>query len=187
MGDSRGITAMSFKGNVAENWKLWRARFENYLVASEIIKKDKKTQCAQLLHYIGDEGFKVYTTFHLEDEEQGKLQPLITKFEEHFIGKENLAYERYKFFTYRQSEGQTTEDFVVELKKKASRCKLETLQDSLVVTMLTCGIRNETIRERLLQEQTMTSDKAIELSGIGISQSKKSCHRYGSVQRGVIE
>ncbi|KAK9686222.1 hypothetical protein QE152_g37356 [Popillia japonica] len=151
MGDNRGVMPLCTRGNMAENWKLWRARFENYLVASEVCKKDEKTQCAQLLHYIGDDGFKIYTTFKLEEGQQNKLKDLLRKFEEHFIGKENVAYERYKFFTYRQEEGKSLEDIVIELKKKASRCKLEGLQDRLIVTMITCRIRNEAIRQRLLR------------------------------------
>ncbi|KAK9679093.1 hypothetical protein QE152_g40302 [Popillia japonica] len=104
--------------------------------------------------------------------QQNKLRDLLQKFEEHFIGKENVAYERYKFFTYRQEEGESLEDFIIELKKKASRCKLEGLQDSfkleglqdsLIVTMITCGIRNEAIRQRLLENDTLTLEKAVEL------------------------
>lgn len=116
MGDNRGITPLSLRGNQAEHWKLWRARFENYLVASEITKKAENIQCAQFLHYILGDGFKIFTTFQFQDNEKDKLQPLLQKFEEHFKGKENVAYESYKFFSYRQAEGQTTEDFIIELK-----------------------------------------------------------------------
>ncbi|KAK9722755.1 hypothetical protein QE152_g19491 [Popillia japonica] len=141
MGDNRGVMPLCMRGNMAENWKLWRARFENYLVASEVCKKDEKTQCAQLLHYIGDDGFKIYTTFKLEEGQQNKLRDLLQK----------------------QEEGKSLEDFIIELKKKASRCKLEGLQDSLIVTMITCGIRNEAIRQRLLEDDTLTLEKAVEL------------------------
>lgn len=94
MGDSRGITPLSVNGNVSENWKLWKTRFQNYLIASEVIKKDQKTQCAQLLHYIGEEGFKIYTTFKFEDDQKDKLDELIKKFDEYLRVKENLIYER---------------------------------------------------------------------------------------------
>ncbi|VEN49188.1 unnamed protein product, partial [Callosobruchus maculatus] len=135
-------------------------------------------QVAQLLHYIGDEGFKIFTSFKLEEEDKYKLAPVLSKFEEHFLGKENVAYERYQFFTYRQLDGQTTEDFIVQLKNKASRCKLESLQDSLVVTMLTCGIRNQNIRERLLQEDNITLDKAVELCQV-VEAAKAQSHIMG--------
>nr|CAI5817204.1 unnamed protein product [Callosobruchus analis] len=168
---------------MAENWKLWRARFENYLVASEVNKKDEKTQVAQLLHYIGDEGFQIFTSFKLEDD-RDKLAPVLRKFDEHFLGKENVAYERYQFFTYRQSEGQSTDDYIVQLKNKARRCKLEGLQDSLIVTMLTCGVRNHKVRERLLQDDNLSLDKAVELCQVMESATARS-HMMGQRTQAV--
>jgi len=42
------------------------------------------------------------------------------------------------------------------------KCKLEELQDSLVKTIITCGVNNSTIREQLLEKDKLTLDKAIE-------------------------
>ncbi|KAK4876823.1 hypothetical protein RN001_009329 [Aquatica leii] len=142
MGDSRGITPMKAGGNQAENWRLWRSRFENYLTASEIVKKEEATQCAQLLHYIGEEGFKIYTTFKMEESDKNKLQPLLDEFEVHFLPKENISYERYKFFSYRQQEAQTFEQFITELKSQAMKCKLGNLQDELIKVMIICGVNS---------------------------------------------
>ncbi|KAK9686635.1 hypothetical protein QE152_g37041 [Popillia japonica] len=164
MGDSRGITCLNLEGNIAENWKLWRSRFENYIIASEINKKDEKTQCAQLLHYIGEEGFKIYTTFQFKDDEKNKLEILLGKFENHFLPKENLSYERYKFFSYKQQLNQTLEQFITELRKRAMKCNLGELQDSLIKTMIVCGVNSATIRERLLQDDSLSLDKAVELA-----------------------
>uniref|UniRef100_A0A6P7H8G7 Uncharacterized protein LOC114348527 n=1 Tax=Diabrotica virgifera virgifera TaxID=50390 RepID=A0A6P7H8G7_DIAVI len=111
----------------------------------------------------GREGFKIYTTFAFAEDEKNKLKCLLEKFEVHFQGKENIAYERYEFFTYKQDPGQPTSNFITELKKRAGRCQLEKLQDSLIVTMIICGIKNNEIRERLLQEDGLTLEKAIEL------------------------
>jgi len=72
MGDQRGIAPMCMTGNVAENWKTW-SKFKNYLVATEINRKSEATQCAQLLFYIREEAFKIYTTFMFaEDEKDNK-------------------------------------------------------------------------------------------------------------------
>lgn len=113
MGDARGISPMRMTGNVAENWQIWRSRFENYLKASEVIKKPQETQCAQL-HYIGKEGLKINKTFTLTKSEMDKLLILVQKFEAHFLPKENLTYERYIFFTMRQKSRQDLEQFMVD-------------------------------------------------------------------------
>ena len=187
MGDSRGISPLSLEGNVAENWRLWRARFENYLVATEIGKKDDKIKCAQLLHYLGEEAFKIYSTFKFEEEEKGKLDFLLQKFEAHFRGKENISYERYKFFSYKQNQGQSTENFVTELKKQAVKCKLENLQDSLIVTMIICGVKNNLVRERLLQEEGLSLEKAVELCYIIESSKLRSEAMGNNYNTGTIE
>ena len=163
MGEQRGIAPMRMEGNLAENWATWRSRFNNYLTASEVSKKDQTIQCAQLLHYIGEEGFKIYTTFQFADGEAGKLSVLMEKFEAHFVPKENLSYERYKFFSYRQQGNQAFEQFVTELKKQAQKCAFDTLEDSLIKSMIICGVTNSTMRERLLQDDSLSLQKAIDL------------------------
>lgn len=54
------------------------------------------------------------------------------------------------------------------------KCKLENLQDSLLKTMITCGANNVGIREKPLQNDDLTLDKAIELCSF-IQMSKTSC------------
>lgn len=107
MGDSRGISPMRMSGNIAENWQMWRSRFENYLKASEITKKLQKTQCAQLLHYTGKEGFKIYKTFTIKDEEKDKLPILLAKFEAHFLPKENKYFIRKIHLLHHEAKRRT--------------------------------------------------------------------------------
>ncbi|XP_077262837.1 uncharacterized protein LOC143897799 [Temnothorax americanus] len=163
MGDAsaKGIIPMRMSGNVAENWQMWRSRFENYLKASEVSKKPQETQCAQLLHYIGKEGFKIYKSFTLSENERDRLPILLDKFEAHFLPKENLSYERYVFFTMRQKGGQSLEQFVVELTEQAQKCKLGDLQNSLIKCMITCGVNSNEMRETLLQDDSLSLEQAI--------------------------
>lgn len=79
--------------------KIWRSRFKNYLIASEINKNQEATQCAQLLDYIGEGRFQIYSTLKFEEVEKNQLQKLIDKFEILFLPKENIIYERYKLFS----------------------------------------------------------------------------------------
>ena len=64
---------------------------KNYFVASEINKKEEAIQCAQVLHFIGEERFNIYTTFQIADNEKDKLKILLDKFETHYLLKENLT------------------------------------------------------------------------------------------------
>lgn len=152
MGDYRGIEPMNFTGNLSENWKLWRQRFENYLVASEIGKKDESIQVAQLIHYIGVEGIRIYNTFTLNEDDNKKLKKVLKCFENHFLPKKNLSYERFKFFTRRQAENEPMEQFITDLKNLALTCELSDLKDSLIKNLIICGLQNEELRLKLLDE-----------------------------------
>ena len=129
----KGINSMDMTGNLSENWKRWKQKFENYLIASETNKKPERVQCAQLLHFLGEDALSIYDTFKFNDEEKDKLQVLLQKFDDYFIPKQNLTYERYKFLTFKQGN-QTFEQFIKELKTRAKQCKFDALTDDLIKT-----------------------------------------------------
>ena len=70
---------------------------------------------------------------------------------------------RHKFFTYRQSGGQTFNDFVTELKKLSADCAFDTLKDSCIKDMIICGVSDHGLRERMLREPDIYLKKAVEL------------------------
>lgn len=81
------LPEMCFSGNITKNWELWKARLENYLSASEIDKKPNKVQCALFLLYIGQEGYRIFTTFNLKANEENSeetLKQMLQKFDKHF-------------------------------------------------------------------------------------------------------
>ena len=61
-------------------------------------------------------------------------------------------YNETQVFTYRQSEGQTFNDFVTELKKLIADCAFDTLKDSLIKDVSICGVSDHGLRERMLRE-----------------------------------
>lgn len=157
----KSVPYMIFHGNLAENWRKWRQRFEIYSVATELNKKDEKVQCAQLLHQMGEEAISIFNTFNFMEVEKDKIEILKKKFEDYFVPKKNLMYERYKFFTFKQTT-ETIEQYATELKTKAAQCEFGQLKEELIKTMLITGIKDDPTREKLLQQDNITSEKAIE-------------------------
>ncbi|XP_050518952.1 uncharacterized protein LOC126893055 [Diabrotica virgifera virgifera] len=157
------INSMQMSGNLYENWRFFIQRFKNYLQATELTKKPEITQCAQLLQLIGDEGFKIYNTFKFSTEEKDKLELLIKKFEAHFKPKSNVSNARYCLFTRKQEEGESVDKFITDIINKAKNCELENLEDSLIKPCITCGVADKTMRQRLLEEDEMSLEKAINL------------------------
>lgn len=158
----KGIKPMEMNGNLAEHWRIWRQKFENYLIASETLKKSDEIKCAQLLHFLGDDALQIYNSFTFLEEEKGKFDILVKKFDQHFIPKKNLTYERYKFFKSRQAATESIEQFVTELKNQAKQCEFENLQDEMIKTMLITGLTDEILREKLLQHENKKLEDVIQ-------------------------
>ena len=147
---------------MAENWRKWKQRWNLYAKASGASEKDEATQCAIFLHTIGDEALEVYDTFTFTETEQDKIEPLIQKFESYCTPKKNTTYERYVFNTCAQN-GRTLDVFLLDLRNKATTCEFGSLQESLIKDRIVCGIDDKSVRERLLQDNDLTLDKAINI------------------------
>ena len=65
MENMKPMGPLNMGGNVAENWRKWKQRWNLYAKASGASEKDEATQCAILLHTIEDEALEVYDTFTL--------------------------------------------------------------------------------------------------------------------------
>ena len=116
-------STLSLEGNVAENWRKWKQRFQPYMDASGSIKKPEKQRVAIFLHLVGEEALEIYNTFSLSTAEQ-KLDVLFQKFEDYCNPRRNITFERHKFFTCVQEPTEGIDQYVTELRNKASMCEI---------------------------------------------------------------
>ena len=103
----------------------------------------------------------IYTSFQLDDD--ASLDELMDKFEEYFVPKQNITFERYKFFSCDQKQGVGFDQYLAELHTLSKTCEFGNLKDSLVRDKIVCGIPDNGLRERLLREQNLTLDKTINM------------------------
>lgn len=151
--------AMSFtSGNVAESWKRWVQKFHNFMLATEKTNRPEKVKIAILLNLLGDEGVEVYNTFHLET--SPSLDDVLQCFEEHCIPRKNIVYERFKFFSCKQQEGQSFDAYLTQLKTLAGMCEFGEQEESLVRDRIVLGITDTSLQERMLREPSLTLKKA---------------------------
>jgi hypothetical protein len=160
---TKGLSPLQINGNTTDNWKRWIQKFEIYATATELTTKPENIQCAQLLYRLGEDCIEIYNSFEFKDGEKDNYNILKKKFEDYFVPKKNLTYCRYKFFSSRQGS-ESIEQFVTDLRNKARECELGDLQDELIKTMLITGIRDESVREKLIEKDgtSLTLDKAVE-------------------------
>ena len=155
-------STLSLEGNVAENWRKWKQRFQLYMEASGSIKKPEKQRVAIFLHLVGEEALEIYNTFSLSTAEQ-KLDVLFQKFEDYCNPRRNITFERHKFFTCVQEPTKGIDQYVTELRTKASTCEFGVLCENLIRDRIVCGILCDTMREKLLQENDLSLQKAIDM------------------------
>lgn len=75
-------TPMQLIGNLADNWKRFKQRFNIYLAASGAGGNDEKLKASIFLHVIGEDALDIYNSFQL-DEANLTLNVLMAKFEDY--------------------------------------------------------------------------------------------------------
>ena len=90
-------------GDLSERWKRWIQTVNLYM---DVCMKDasEKERCSAFLYIIGQDGKDIHNTFDFETSEVDKIKPLIQKFEDFCIPKQNTTMQRYKFNKHVQGE-----------------------------------------------------------------------------------
>ena len=153
-------------GSLASNWRTWVAAWKNYTLATKLDKEEEARQVATLLAVIGKEANKVFRTFTFSSPDDAKkIEPVLRKFEEYCIPRENTIYERFLFFTRDQRESETIDQYLTELRQIAANCDFESITpDQLLRDRLVTGARNAKVRENLLKEKKLTLEKAVDIA-----------------------
>lgn len=161
-GAFRRPSELSLSGNVAENWRKFRAEFDIFLVAAGLDKTGATRQAMCFLNVVGPGALDVYHTFEWEEEDDAKkLDKIKEKFDAYCNPQKNETYERHVFKSRIQGPSETVDQFVTELRVKAASCNFGTLTDSMIRDQVVAGIRSNQVRERLLREPDLTLQKTI--------------------------
>ena len=155
--------ALSFEGNVAENWRRWIQHFRLFLNATGRDKKSEEIQCSTLLAVAGEDAMEVYNTFVFAEGEENKIETLIKTFELYCTPKKNVTFERHVFNTRNQEPNESIDSYVTELRKLAKSCEFAQLHNSLIKDRIVCGIHSAEVKARLLREEDLTLDKALNI------------------------
>ncbi|GBN45147.1 hypothetical protein AVEN_62804-1 [Araneus ventricosus] len=90
-------------GNVKEKWRKWRQELENYLLATEKDERADKIKIVILLNLLGSEGLEIFNKLKFKPSgSKEKYSEVLKKFEEYCSPRQNVVYERYKFFSCAQ-------------------------------------------------------------------------------------
>ena len=155
---------LNLDGNIAENWRRWKQRFEIFSLASGLAEKATGVQAATFLHVAGPEALEVYNTFSwLTANYKNKVDKIMENFDQYCNPRKNVTWERHKFNTRNQQPGETIDQYVLDLKTQAQTCEFAELKDGLIRDRIVCGIICNKTRTRLLKEGELTLQKALNI------------------------
>ena len=164
------------------DWPKWVRRFERFQSASGLTDKVEIVQVHTLIYSMGDAAGNVLKSFNLTEEEQKTYTTVKEKFDNHFVKKRNVIYERAHFNQRCQEEGETFDDFVTALYGLVEHCKYENLRTEMIRDRIVVGLRDQKLSERLQLEADLTLEKAMTMA-----RQSESVRKQQSVIRGGKE
>ena len=158
------LKPLKLEGNLAENWRHWKQRYELFMTATEASKKSGKIQSSMLLHLIGEDALEVFNTFEFASEEdKEKPAEILKKFDEYCNPKRNLTVERHVFNSRMQQPGESIDQYITDLRLKVKTCEYGTMADEMIKDRIVVGVQSDIVRGRLLCEKDLSLTKAIDI------------------------
>ena len=125
------------KGNLAANWKKW----------------------IQIITCIGPDALQIHTGLPLQsDGDRQNIDKVLELRQNYCIGKTNVIYERYRFNNRSQESDESIDAYTTALCTLAETCEFGLLKEDLIPDHLVCGIRDNSLRKKLLQEPKLALD-----------------------------
>ncbi|UYV81377.1 hypothetical protein LAZ67_20000992 [Cordylochernes scorpioides] len=145
-----------------ENVENYIYRLKQFMLISKT-KVDFKTPF--LISSIGPKYFGILRNLVFPEEvDQVPFDKLCMILLKHFNPKTNIIYERFIFQKMDQKSGETISKYMIRLKEQAQRCNFgDFLQESLRDRFV-AGIIDTSTQKKLLQEEKLTFDGALDIA-----------------------
>ncbi|UYV76606.1 hypothetical protein LAZ67_14001435, partial [Cordylochernes scorpioides] len=144
-------------------WPIWFKRFQRYRIASGLSEKSENEQVNALIYIMGDKAEEILILFNLSEAQIDDYKLVVSKFQDYFIGKRNVIYERAKFNRRSQGETEPVEEFITNLYVLAETCSYGILKEEMIRDRLVVGVKNFNLSEKLQLESELTLEKAIQI------------------------
>ncbi|UYV80311.1 hypothetical protein LAZ67_18002370 [Cordylochernes scorpioides] len=144
-------------------WPIWFKRFQRYRIASGLSEKSENEQVNALIYIMGDKAEEILILFNLSEAQIDDYKLVVSKFQDYFVGKRNVIYERAKFNRRSQGETEPVEEFITNLYVLAETCSYGILKEEMIRDRLVVGVENFNLSEKLQLESELTLEKAIQI------------------------
>ena len=154
----------NFNFRQPEEWSKWLRRFERFRQASDLDKKTDEKQVNALIYAMGDEADDILKSFHLSDGDSKKYKTVKEKFDEYFIRRRNVIYERAKFNQRKQEPQESVDSFITSLHCLAEHCSYGELYNEMIRDRIVVGLRDASVAQKLQMDPELTLDEAVTLA-----------------------
>ena len=110
---------------------------------------------------MGGQADDILHSFGLSEEDQKNYTVVKDRFERHFVKRRNVIYERAKFNSRKQQEGEPVDMFITDLYSLAEHCSFGDLRDELIRDRIVVGLRSAALSEKLQLDPDLTLESAL--------------------------
>ena len=147
-----------------EEWPKWIQRFERFRKATGLDKQSGENQVNTLIYTMGEQADDIFISFEFTAEQEKSYEEVKERFENHFIVKRNVIFERAKFNSRNQRAGESVDSFITDLYGLARHCNFGTLKEELIRDRIVVGLQNRELSEKLQLDPNLTLEKATNLA-----------------------
>ena len=144
-----------------EEWPKWIRRFERYRISTELSDKDEVLQINTMIYCMGDEADDIVKSFTFAAGDEKKYAKVKEKFDQHFIIKRNVIFERAKFNMRKQAPSEPVDAFITDLYCLSEHCEFGALREELIRDRIVVGLQDVKLSEKLQMDSSLTLQTAI--------------------------
>ncbi|XP_070573004.1 uncharacterized protein [Ptychodera flava] len=145
-----------------ETWSAYARRLTHYFNANQV-PEDRKVSC--LLSLLGPTVYGTLENLIFPELPTSKqFEEIVEILENHYEQKPLLVHERFTFWYRNQKESESIKAYACELRRLSKTCKFGTFLDQALRDKLVCGLRTFSIQKRLLQEDDISFEKAMQIA-----------------------
>ena len=93
-----------------------------------------------------------------------EVKEIVEALEHHFSPRLSVIVERFKFHSKSRQEGENVAEFVAGLRRLSEHCQFGTTLEDMLRDRLVCGLDDDRIQRRLLEERELSFEKAVEIA-----------------------
>ena len=151
------------ESEISTNWKRFKRAWDNYEIATNLVKESKEYRCAVLLTCIGEDANEILEGFKFEDDESDRdIDKVLEKFHQYCVGSTHEAFESFKFNSRVQENAESIDTFVSELRRLAKGCNYGDQEDRMIRDRILVGCKSDQVREKLLEDSSLNLKKAVD-------------------------